>query len=125
MLKDSPVAATLAVKDIERAKRFYSETLGLEAKDEDDGGVFMECGEGTGLFVYPSEFAGSNKATAAAWKVDDLDAVMSELRGKGVTFEEYDMPGLKTENGVATWGDGNKGAWFKDPDGNILSVGQM
>ena len=78
----------------------------------------------SGVFVYPSEFAGTNKATAATLVVADTVAAVEELRGKGVTFEEYDMPGLKTENGVAELG-GVKGAWFKDSEGNILALTEM
>jgi catechol 2,3-dioxygenase-like lactoylglutathione lyase family enzyme len=122
MLGNYPVAATLAVTDLDRARKFYEETLGLTAKEEQPDGVYYECG-GSPLFVYPSQFAGSNQATAASWQVDDIEKVVGALRDSGVTFEEYDFPGLKTENGIATT-EGFKGAWFKDPDGNILAVGE-
>jgi catechol 2,3-dioxygenase-like lactoylglutathione lyase family enzyme len=115
-------AATLAVADLGRARTFYEETLGLTAEEENPGGILYRVATSQ-LFVYPSEFAGSNKATAASLEVSDLDSTVSELRGAGVTFEEYDFPGLKTENGIADL-EGDRGAWFKDPDGNILSVVQ-
>jgi catechol-2,3-dioxygenase len=113
-------AATLPVTDLGRARTFYEKTLGLTAQEENPGGVLYSVGSSP-LFVYPSEFAGTNQATAATFEVSDLDSTVSELRGAGVTFEEYDFPGLKTENGIADL-EGDRGAWFKDPDGNILSV---
>ena len=76
------------------------------------------------VFVYPSEFVGTNQATAATFQGGDIDAAVAELRGKGVTFEEYDLPEVKTENGIAQLGS-DRGAWFKDPDGNILALIQQ
>ncbi|TPG12894.1 VOC family protein [Pedococcus bigeumensis] len=114
---------TIAVSDIERAKKFYSETLGLKAKDERVDGIRYEAGGGTLLLVYTSQFAGTAKSTSMGFDVDDLDKAVAELRERGVVFEEYDLPGLKTMNGIAEI-EGLKGAWFKDPDGNILSIGQ-
>ena len=122
-LTQGRVAPSIAVSDMERARAFYEDTLGLSAARElPDGSVIYETGGGTGLLVYPSGFAGTNQATYAGWMVADFEGAMQELRDKGVTFEEYDFPGLKTENGVAEFGEGGKGAWFKDPDGNILSL---
>lgn len=123
MLANAPVNAALAVSDIKRAKKFYQDTLGLPIKSEDDGGIVFKCGGNTRILVYPSGFAGTNQATAAGWSVSDLDSEMADLRGKGVTFEEYDMPGLKTKDGVATL-DNEKAAWFKDTEGNILVLSQ-
>ncbi len=113
----------IAVSDIERAKKFYGETLGLKTKDERADGIRYEAGGGTVLLVYPSQFAGTAKSTYMGFDVDDLEKAAGELRERGVVFEEYDMPGLKTVNGIAEI-EGVKGAWFKDPDGNILSIGQ-
>jgi catechol 2,3-dioxygenase-like lactoylglutathione lyase family enzyme len=124
MLSEAPVAAALPASDLARAKTFYEQTLELPVVEEDPGGVTFRCGAGSALFVYPSEFAGTNKATAAAFRVDDLDAVMSRLRGRGVVFEDYDQPGLKTVDGVATFGD-FRGAFFTDPEGNIIGLAQM
>ncbi len=116
-------AATLPASDMGRARKFYEETLGLELVEETPGGVTYKVGTSQ-LFVYPSEFAGTNQATAANFEVDDIEAAVADLRGSGVTFEQYDFPGLKTdENGIAEM-DGERGAWFKDPEGNILAVGQ-
>lgn len=127
MLKDARAAAVLPVSDMDRAKQFYGETLGLTQKDSPDpGGMMFESGGGTGVFVYKTEFAGTNKATAAGFGVSDVDAEVAELRTKGVTFEEYDMgPDMKTVNGIITLPSGDKAAWFKDPDGNIISINSM
>jgi len=119
----SEAAATLPAADMDRAKEFYGGTLGLSAVDENPGGVLYKAGSAH-VFVYPSEFAGSNQATAATFIVADTMAAVDELRGKGITFEEYDLPGVKTENGIAEI-DGVKGAWFKDSEGNILAVTEM
>lgn len=124
MLGDHPVAATIAVSDLERARKFYEETLGLQVKMEDPGGIMYGSGDAV-VLVYPSQFAGTSQATVATWAVPDLDAAVDELASKGVTFEQYDMEGLKTdERGIAALGDTLRGAWFKDPDGNILNVGE-
>ena len=125
MLGGFPAAATIAVSDLDRARRFYEDVLGLEAKMEDPGGIMYGSGD-TMVLVYPSQFAGTSQATVATWMVADLDAAVDDLTSKGVTFEQYDMEGLKTdERGIATLGDeGIRGAWFKDPDGNILNVGE-
>jgi catechol 2,3-dioxygenase-like lactoylglutathione lyase family enzyme len=114
---------TIAVSDLERARRFYGETLGLKVKDERADGIRYEAGGGTLLLVYPSQFAGTAKSTYMGFDVADLETAVEELRGRGVVFEEYDMPGLKTVNGIAEI-EGVRGAWFKDPDGNILALGQ-
>jgi catechol 2,3-dioxygenase-like lactoylglutathione lyase family enzyme len=123
MTEFSEAAATLPVADFERAKGFYGGTLGLSVVMDDEAGTLYKAGTAH-VFVYPSEFAGSNKATAATFVVADTVAAVEELRAKGVTFEEYDMPGLKTENGIAELG-GAKGAWFKDTEGNILALTEM
>lgn len=122
MLADAPVYATIPARDFDRAKQFYRDTLGLKVIEDRADGTRFECA-GTQLYVYPTyapEVAGH---TLANWEVDDLDAEMTELRARGITFEEYDFPGLKTVNGVAEMG-GERGAWFKDSEGNILAVGQ-
>ncbi|KRF22269.1 MULTISPECIES: VOC family protein [unclassified Phycicoccus] len=114
---------TIAVSDLERAKKFYGETLGLQVKDERADGVRYEAGGGSLVLVYPSQFAGTAQSTYMGFDVDDVEKAVGELRERGVVFEEYDMPGLKTVDGIAEI-EGVKGAWFKDPDGNILSIGQ-
>jgi catechol 2,3-dioxygenase-like lactoylglutathione lyase family enzyme len=116
------IVATIAVSDIERAKKFYGEVLGLKAVEESPAGIRYENASGAGLFVYPSQFAGTNKATYAGFDVEDIQVAVKELRDRRIVFEEYDMPGLKTVDGIAEM-EGEKAAWFKDPDGNILSIG--
>lgn len=121
MLADSRVVATVAVKDIDKAKTFYGGTLGLMQTDENPGGVTYTVGGGL-LFVYQSPTAGSGQATCAHFEVSDVEAVAKELKDRGVEFEQYDMPGGTREGDVHTMGN-MKAAWFKDPDGNILGLG--
>jgi len=124
MLKDGQTAATLAVSDIDRARKFYTETLGFPVTQESPGGILFQSGQGTAFFVYPSEFAGTNKATAMSINVDDFDATVADLREKGITFLEFDYEDFKTENGIMQTPDG-PGAWFADPDWNIIAVTHM
>ena len=121
MLGKSDATPMIAVKDLDRARKFYEETLGLEAKEEMGGEVLTVRSGTTPITVYRSEFAGTNKATALTFDVDDLEAEVRELKGKGVAFEHYEMEGLTREGDVYR-GEGMKTAWFKDPDGNILSL---
>jgi catechol 2,3-dioxygenase-like lactoylglutathione lyase family enzyme len=127
MLGDKNAAATIAVKDMEAAKKFYEGTLGLKQTGTDDpSGTMYKSGDSM-VFVYPSEYAGTNKATAASWGVgDDLEAIIEDLKAKGVSFEHYDnLPGVTLQGDVHVMGE-LKAAWFKDPDGNILNlVNQM
>ncbi len=126
-LSDAHVIPTIAVKDLQPAREFYEGKLGLKPdQDLGEGGVIYKAGKGTTLLVYPSAMSsGTNKATYAGFRVDDIEETIKDLREAGVEFEEYDFPGLKTENGVATYqGGGGKAAWFKDPDGNILALDQ-
>src|SRR5215813_12739551 len=123
MLTETPIVPYIPVKDMARARKFYEEKVGLKPKQEYAGGVIYECGKGSWVFMYPTPNAGTSRASTAFWAVDDVAAEVSELKSRGVTFEEYDMPGLKTVNGIAT-GGGAKTAWFKDSEGNILAVSQ-
>lgn len=123
MLQKFPMYAYIPVKDVARARRFYEQKLAFKPRDEVAGGVVYEFGERTGCFLYPTPNAGTSKASQAFWQVDDVEREVAELRARGVKFEEYDMPGLKTEDGIAT-GGGAKTAWFKDTEGNILAVVQ-
>jgi catechol 2,3-dioxygenase-like lactoylglutathione lyase family enzyme len=121
MLGTRNAVANLAVKDLDRAKQFYTDTLGLEQVDaEGDEVVVLKSGDSV-VNVYRSEYAGTNEATAVTWEVDDIDTEVQALRGKGVMFEHYDMPGLELKGDIHV-GDGMKVAWFKDPDGNILNI---
>ena len=122
MFETASAHAAIAVSDLDRAKAFYGGTLGLKQQDERAGGVTYETG-GSFFLVYPSSFAGSNQATCMTFEVSDVEAAVDDLVGRGIAFEQYDFPGLKTDaKGVAHL-EGSKAAWFKDPDGNILAVG--
>jgi catechol-2,3-dioxygenase len=123
MLGQATVAATVAVHDLALAREFYEDLLGLTELDENPGGVTYGSGDGK-LFVYQSEYAGTNKATAASWSVVDIDAAVEDLKSRGVVFEQYDMPGMTREGDIHMMGP-MKAAWFKDPSGNILNVTAM
>jgi catechol 2,3-dioxygenase-like lactoylglutathione lyase family enzyme len=122
MLGSKDAIANVAVKDLARARKFYEGTLGLKKVGE-EGEEALEFKSGnSSLFVYRSQYAGSNKATTVTWTVgEDVESVVRELKAKGVKFEHYDMPGMKHEGDVHVAGD-MKVAWFKDPDGNILNI---
>ena len=123
MLKNAPITPYIPAADVARARGFYEGTLGLVPREEYAGGVIYECGRGTSVFMYPSAGAGTSKASYAFWTVDDVEAEVADLKARGVMFEEYNMPGIKTQNSIATAG-GAKTAWFKDTEGNILAVSQ-
>jgi catechol 2,3-dioxygenase-like lactoylglutathione lyase family enzyme len=122
MLGKMNATANIAVKDLPTAKKFYEETLGLTQVDaEGDEVIVMKSGD-TLINVYRSQFAGTNKATTVTWAVGDkIDSIVKALKGKGVAFEHYDMPGTKLEGDIHV-GYGMKVAWFKDPDGNIMNL---
>ena len=123
MLQRSPMYAYIPAKDVARARKFYEEKLGFKPKEETGGGVVYECAEHTACFLYPTPNAGTSKASQAFWQVADVEKEVLELKARGVTFEEYDMPGITMKNSIAT-GGGAKTAWFKDTEGNILAVSQ-
>ena len=120
MLGKADATPMVAVKDLDRARKFYEDTLGLKTKDEWGEGVTLESGD-TRINLYRSEFAGTNKATALNFDVDDIDKEVEELKGKGIFFEQYDLPGLQRQGDLYVGEGGFKTTWFKDPDGNILS----
>jgi len=121
MLGNSEVVATIAVKDMQKAMDFYTQTLGMKLDQEVPGGSILKSGSSK-LFVYPSAYAGTNQATCASWLCEDIEGLVNELETKGVVFEQYDdLPEVKREGVIHTWGD-LKAVWFKDPDGNILNV---
>jgi catechol 2,3-dioxygenase-like lactoylglutathione lyase family enzyme len=127
MLGDSRVMTAIPVADVDRARSFYEGILALRfvGGPRADGSYEYESGGGSGLFTYPTaENAGKSPATLAAWHVDDIEATAKALRRNGVALEDYDQPGLRTERGIATL-PGAKALWFKDPDGNILNVGDV
>ncbi len=124
MFDNTPLQPILPASDLDRAKKWYADKLGLEPVSEDEyGGAHYELGGGQ-FIVYLSEFAGTNQATAAGFQVEDFDAVIDELRSRGVAFEHVDFGEMgETVDGVITTPDGSdKAAWFKDSEGNILSV---
>ena len=130
MLDHSDVATRLPAQDLNRARQFYAEKLGLEPVEERPGGLLYRCGKGSfALFQSAGSAAGTH--TQMAWEVADIAATVAGLRSRGVVFEEYDLPGLKTIDGIASIsgnypskGSGEKGAWFKDSEGNLLGIGQ-
>ncbi|WP_354172085.1 VOC family protein [Arthrobacter sp. UYEF36] len=124
MLKDSNIMAVLPAKDIYRAMEFYRDKMGIEpAETMEDGSALYRCSQGTSFLVYQTDNAGTAKNTQMGWETDNIEREMEELRGRGVVFEEYDFPGLKTENGIAT-SDWGKASWFLDSEGNILNISQ-
>jgi len=123
MLQRAPMFAYLPVKDVKRARQFYEQKLGFSPKRETAGGVIYEFAGATACFMYPTPNAGTSRASQAFWQVEDVEREVAELKSKGVVFEEYDMPGLKTKEGIAV-GGGAKTAWFKDTEGNILAIVQ-
>ena len=128
MLKNSKVVARIPVQDLQRARSFYAEKLGLEPSEERPGGLLYRCGEGE-FVLFESGGAASGERTQMSWEVKDIEATVEWLRGRGVVFEEYDVSGLRTVNDIAEVRDseGNlfgKGAWFRDSEGNLLGIGQ-
>jgi catechol 2,3-dioxygenase-like lactoylglutathione lyase family enzyme len=130
MLTESQVATRLPVGDLDRARRFYSEKLGVEPVEERPGGLRYRCGGGY-FALFESAGAASGNHTQMAWEVADIESAVASLRARGVVFEEYDLPGLKTVNGIAdiegnypSKGVGERAAWFKDSEGNLLGLGQ-
>jgi catechol 2,3-dioxygenase-like lactoylglutathione lyase family enzyme len=131
MLKDGRVATRLPVQDLDRARRFYADKLSLQPSEERPGGLLYRCANGE-FALFTSAGASSGTHTQMAWEVDDIDATVAELKGRGVVFEEVDVPGLKTAGGVAEvsgnypskGAQGERGAWFRDSEGNLLGIGQ-
>ena len=130
MLRNGRVATRLPAQDLERAKAFYAEKLGLAPLEEREGGVRYVCASGE-FALFESAGRASGDHTQMGWEVDDIEATVRELRARGVVFEEYDFPGLTTVNGIAdiegnypSKGSGERGAWFRDSEGNMLGIGQ-
>ena len=122
MLADKDAIAMIAVKDLDAAARFYGEVLGLEKLDSPEQEVLFFRSGATRINVYHSPYAGTNKATYVMWNVgSELEAIAARLKAQGVKFEHYDMPGLTLEGDIHVGGH-MKVAWFKDVDGNILSI---
>jgi predicted enzyme related to lactoylglutathione lyase len=121
MLQRFPLYAYIPAADVQRARHFYEDKLGFSPGEEIAGGVSYEFAQGTGAFLYPTPNAGTSKASQAFWQVDDVDALVTALKAKGVVFENYDMPGERTPSGAIIAG-GAKAAWFRDSEGNIMAL---
>jgi catechol-2,3-dioxygenase len=122
MLKDKDATATIAVKDVERARQFYQDVVGLTPLPATEPDAIPFKSGTSSILVYKSDFAGTNRATAATWMLDDeLDDTIKTLKSKGVKFEHYDMPGVTRQGDVHVTGE-SRAAWFKDPDGNIIAL---
>jgi catechol 2,3-dioxygenase-like lactoylglutathione lyase family enzyme len=131
MLKDGRVATRLPAQDLERARRFYAEKLGLEPAEERPGGLLYRFGS-CEFALFQSAGSSPGTFTQMGWEVDDIEATVAELKARGVRFEEVDLPGLKTVGGIADvegnypskGGKGERAAWFRDSEGNMLGIGQ-
>jgi len=123
MLQQSPMYSYIPVTDLNRARKFYEEKLGFKPKGEVTGGIVYEFGDHTACFMYPSPNAGTSQASQAMWQVNDVEREVEELKARGLQFEEYDTPNIKTTHGIFA-GKGTKAAWFKDSEGNILALVQ-
>jgi catechol 2,3-dioxygenase-like lactoylglutathione lyase family enzyme len=130
MLRNGRVATRLPAQNLERARAYYAEKLGLEPLEQREGGLRYVCAAGE-FALFESAGSASGDHTQMGWEVEDIEATVSELRARGVVFEEYDLPGLKTVNGIAeiegnypSKGRGERGAWFRDSEGNMLGIGQ-
>jgi catechol 2,3-dioxygenase-like lactoylglutathione lyase family enzyme len=121
MLGKADATPMIAAKDLDPARSFNEGTLGLSEVDDFCEGFLLKCGD-TLINVYKSEFAGTNKATSLTFQVDDVEKEVSVLKDKGIFFEHYDLPGLEPRGDLYVGENGFKTAWFKDPDGNILSL---
>ena len=120
MLSDRDAVATVGVKNLESARKFYEQTLGLKKVMENEEVLAFKTGSST-LFVYRSQFAGTNKATAVTWVADEVEDIVKTLKSRGISFEHYDLPNMTRQGDLHVTGT-MKAAWFKDPDGNIFSL---
>jgi len=122
MLANRKVFATIPAGNLDRARKWYADKLGLTPSAADQAGVRYDMGEGTGFLLYPTQNAGQAPNTLMTFQCDNVREDVAALRSKGVVFEDYDLPGLKTENGVARLGN-REAAWFRDSEDNILALG--
>lgn len=130
MLQHHEVATRLPARNLERARAFYADKLGMEPAEERPGGLLYRCG-GSRFALFASAGAPSGEHTQMSWEVDDIEAVVDELRRRGVQFEDVDVPGLRTVDGIAevqgnypSRGVGERAAWFRDSEGNLLGIGE-
>lgn len=123
-LGEAAVHTTLPAQDLDRARAFYSEKLGLEPTEEATDGLLYEMPGGSQFFVFKTGGKPSGEHTQLGFRTDDIDATVAELRDRGVEFEEYDLPGLKSVDGIVEFPD-RRGAWLKDSEGNLLGIVQL
>lgn len=130
MLHKSTVASRIPAQDLQRARRFYADKLGLEPSEERPGGLLYRCASGE-FALFESSGTATGAFTQMGWQVDDIEAAVDALRVRGVQFENYDLPGLTTTDGIATVegnypskGTGERAAWFRDSEGNLLAIGE-
>ena len=124
VIKELRTHTTLPAADLQRAKKFYTDKLGLSPATESAGGIFYELAGGTRFILYPTPNPTRGGHTQIGFSTNDIKAEVDELRSRGVVFEEYDFPGLKTMNGIAQTGDA-RAAWFKDSEGNMIGLVQL
>jgi catechol 2,3-dioxygenase-like lactoylglutathione lyase family enzyme len=124
LINQRPVQTTIPVSDVEKAAAWYEETLGFRPGRRLLDGIFYEAGDGTRFQLYETPNAGKSPATVMGLITPDIEADVRDLKGRGAVFEEYDLPGIRTVDSIATT-DGARAAWFKDPDGNILGFLEM
>jgi len=125
MLSNSTVTANIPASDLQRARRFYADTLGLTPASENPGGLVFTTAAGTSFFLYETAFAGQAGHTIAQWHVSDVAAEVKDLQGKGLQFEHYDMPGVTWDGDVASLEGMGHAAWFKDSEGNIMCIDEV
>jgi catechol-2,3-dioxygenase len=123
-LRRFPISARAAAKDLRRARQWYKDRLGLEPEREDPGGVWYRFADETWLYLYATPSAGTAMNTIAGWEVEDIESVMTDLRGRGVTFEEYDLGEVTMVDGLADFGVA-RAAWFKDSEGNTYELTEV
>lgn len=124
MLTDFPIHATAAAIHLDRARQWFEEKLGLVPEREDAGGAWYHFAGDTWLYLYRTPSAGTARSTIAGWTVTGIEAVMADMRGRGIVFEDYDFDELKTVDGLADFGTA-KGAWFKDSEGNTYELSEV
>jgi catechol 2,3-dioxygenase-like lactoylglutathione lyase family enzyme len=124
MLRNAHVSAYAPVSNVARGREFYEGVLQQQPRQENDDGVLYECAHQSTFYMYLSDGAGTSRASCLFWSVEDIENEVAELKGRGVTFERYDLPGRSMDGDIAT-GASAKAAWFKDPDGNILALIQQ
>jgi catechol 2,3-dioxygenase-like lactoylglutathione lyase family enzyme len=130
-LQNGAVVSRIPAQNLQRARAFYADKLGLEPSEERPGGLLYRCGRSE-FALYQSAGAASGSHTQMGWEVDDIHTTVEELRSRGVVFEEFDLPGLTTVDGIAEvagnypskGGIGELGAWFRDSEGNLLGIGE-